>query len=69
MVLRDVKLRGNDLSSYETYDDVTGRLPYFIEEVYNKKWLHSALGYLPPKEYEMSIQQAKTADRATLNPR
>ena len=29
------------LWNYETYDDVIERVPYFIEEVYNRKRLHS----------------------------
>ena len=57
------------LSNYEIFDDVIQRLSHFIEEVYNKKRLHSALGYLPPEEYEMAIQQTKTADRAPLKSR
>jgi putative transposase len=58
------------LANYETYDDVVQRIPYFIEEVYNSKRLHSALGYLPPKEYEMAIQATtKTAGRPSLKSR
>ena len=40
------------LWQYETFSDVTERIPYFILDVYNKKRLHSSLGYRPPEEYE-----------------
>jgi transposase InsO family protein len=40
------------LWEYETFNDAIERISYFIEEVYNKKRVHSGIGYLPPVEFE-----------------
>ena len=51
------------LWDYKTFNDVKKRIPYFIEEVYNEKRLHSALGYCPPNEYESLVARNNKRNR------
>lgn len=49
--------------AFETYDDVIEHLPGLIEHIYNKRRLHSALGYPSPQQFEdqHTRQTGKTA--------
>lgn len=51
------------VKKYQTVKDVLNSIPNFIDEVYNKKRLHSSLGYLSPEEYECKILSLKNNDR------
>jgi transposase InsO family protein len=54
--MRTLKYEEVYLNDYETFAEVLSSIEHFIEAVYNRKRLHSAIGYLPPAEFEASLQ-------------
>jgi putative transposase len=53
--IKTLKSEEVSLWEYRTMEDVQERIPYFIEDVYNQKRLHSSLGYRPPCEFEAMV--------------
>jgi putative transposase len=51
-VIRTVKEEEIDLQEYESFAEAQREIGRFIEEVYNRKRIHSALGYRTPSEFE-----------------
>jgi putative transposase len=45
------------LKDYDDFDDAHRSIGRFIEVAYNHERLHSALGYVPPAEFEAALQE------------
>jgi putative transposase len=51
-------------SEYRDLEDARASIGQFLEKVYNQKRLHSALGYLPPVEFEAQWAAQKNKEAA-----
>ena len=54
--MKTLKSEEVHLWEYRTMEDAQRRIPYFIEDVYNHRRLHSAIGYCPPNEFELLLE-------------
>lgn len=53
--IKTIKIEEVYMNEYETIEDVYCNVKQFIEKVYNKKRLHSSIGYKPPIEFENEV--------------
>ena len=52
---------------YVDLDDLRTNIEAFIERYYNRRRLHSALGYRPPEEFEQQLESTATSAGATMS--
>ena len=53
--IKTIKVEEIYMNEYETFGDALRNIWHFIEKVYNRKRLHSALGYKSPVQFEMEV--------------
>jgi len=58
-LMRTIKEEEVDLTEYEDFGDALSQLGRFLDEVYNRKRIHSSLGYLTPSEFWSSLRVAE----------
>jgi len=65
-LIRTIKEEEVYLSEYQNFTDAMGQIGYFIDEVYQKKRIHSSLGYLTPVEFEQAHWQEHVEQLSSL---
>lgn len=61
-LIRTIKEEEVQLSEYRDFADAYAQIGHFLEEVYQRKRIHSALGYLTPAEFEAAWRQAQARE-------
>lgn len=62
-LIRTIKEEEVNLSEYLDYHDAYRQIGRFLDEVYMRKRIHSALGYLTPAEFEAQWREASAEHR------
>ena len=65
-LMRTIKEEEVNLSEYRDYDDARRRIGNFLEDVYQHKRIHSALGYLTPVEFEAQYRARANNSNRTV---
>jgi transposase InsO family protein len=50
-------------TEYRSLEDARASIGEFLEKIYNRERLHSALGYRPPQEFERHLRRAQAVRR------
>lgn len=59
-LMRTIKEEEVELSEYRDYAEAYAQLGHFLDEVYTRKRIHSALGYLTPVAFEQQWRARQT---------
>ena len=66
--LKSLKYEEVHRNEYRDLAEARSEIRTFLEKIYNQKRLHSALGYLPPAEFEANLTAHKEAAVRQLSP-
>ena len=58
--MKTLKHEEVDGKAWRTIDEVRNDITHFLEVIYNRQRLHSALGYRPPVESEAELAQSRS---------
>jgi putative transposase len=67
-LIRTIKEEEVYLSDYRDFEDVYTQIGHFIEDVYQTRRIHSALGYLTPVEFEAAWTRSRVEQMSSLMP-
>lgn len=64
--IKTLKSKEVHLWEYPTKAEVQRRIFYFIDDLYNYKWLHHAISKCPHYEFDIVLESISNSRQATL---